>query len=151
MNKFSSMIENLKARREAMVSEGAFSLIDVVVTVAIVVALSVGGFIAYSGIVENAKSSATAAAADQVYTASLVAENDGFAGNTTPQTPTTIAADYNTSSTDVKVVISPEGSALKVIAVHKDAKDGDTALTAATPYADLLTQSATNKLVKARG
>lgn len=60
-------------------NEDGFSLIDVVVTVAIIVALSVGGFIAYNGIVGNAQQAAVDGAADQVYTAAMVAYNSGDA------------------------------------------------------------------------
>lgn len=63
------------------IKEDGFSLIDVVVTVAIIVALSVGGFIAYTGIVDNAKNAALSAAADQGYTAALVAINNGDVNN----------------------------------------------------------------------
>ena len=38
--------------------EGGFSLVDVVVSVAIMVALSVGGFVAYTGLVNSAKEAA---------------------------------------------------------------------------------------------
>lgn len=57
-------------------SEKGFSLIDVVVTVAIIVALSVGGFVSYSGIVDHAKQAAVDYAASNVYKAAVVYEND---------------------------------------------------------------------------
>lgn len=91
MRKF---IESLKARREASKNEGGFSLIDVVITVAIIVALSVGGFVTYNGIVDNAKQAATSAAADQVFTAVVVASSDGGIG-----TVAEVVADYNGSNT----------------------------------------------------
>lgn len=107
-----TFIDSLKARKAAA-SEGGFSLIDVVVTVAIIVALSVGGFIAYTGLVTSAKEAATAAAADQVYTAVIVANNDGG-----KDTPAQIATKYNASSNGIKVFT--DGS--KVYAVHEGAK-----------------------------
>lgn len=104
MRKF---IESLKARREASKNEGGFSLIDVVITVAIIVALSVGGFVTYSGIVDNAKSAATAAAADQVYTAAALFQNDGYV-NVDGEASTTLQAiedDYNASANGITVEI----------------------------------------------
>lgn len=108
-----NFIDSLKARRDAAKNEGGFSLIDVVVTVAIIVALSVGGFVAYTGIVDNAKKAATASAADQVYTAVAVDGVEGTAANATK-----IAADYTTSANG-SIKVFTDGT--KVIAVHKDA------------------------------
>lgn len=58
-------------------NENGFSLIDVVVTVAILVALSVGGFFAYNGLVANAKQGAVDFAASNVYKSAAVYEQDG--------------------------------------------------------------------------
>jgi len=69
-------MNRLKNWRESR-SESGFSLIDVVVTVAIIVALSVGGFLAYNGIVGNAKQGAVDYAASNVYRSAVVYENDG--------------------------------------------------------------------------
>jgi len=73
MNSLSKRIEEIKSRR----TESGFSLIDVVVTVAIIVALSVGGFVAYSSLVGNAKQGAVDYAASNVYRSAVVYENDG--------------------------------------------------------------------------
>lgn len=96
-----TFIDSLKARKAAA-SEGGFSLIDVVVTVAIIVALSVGGFIAYTGLVNQAKVAAVGAAADQVYTAALVQTNDGGIG-----TLDDIEQKFNASSNGIDVDIIP--------------------------------------------
>jgi len=106
-----NFLNSLETKRAAAKEEGGFSLIDVVVTVAIIVALSVGGFVSYSGIVNNAKAAATTSAADQVYTALAVNANDG--GLADP-----IAA-YNASSDAIKVYSDSTG--LKVVAVNKAA------------------------------
>lgn len=113
-----NFIDSLKARKAAQ-DESGFSLIDVVVTVAIIVALSVGGFVSYSGIVANAKAAAATSAADQVYTAVAVNANDG--GLADP-----IKA-YNDSSDAIKVYY--DGTT--VYAVNKTATDTfpDTATT----------------------
>jgi len=110
MRKF---IDSLNARKAAK-DESGFSLIDVVVTVAIIVALSVGGFVSYSGIVDNAKAAATTSAADQVYTAVAVNANDGGIGDPVKA--------YNDSSDAIKVFT--DGT--KVIAVNKAALKGST-------------------------
>jgi len=111
-----NFLNTLETKRAAAKEEGGFSLIDVVVTVAIIVALSVGGFIAYSGLVQNAKTAATEAAADQVYTASLVATNDGGIGDIAK-----VQADYNASSKDIKVAIVANADGTpKVTATHSN-------------------------------
>jgi len=57
--------------------EAGFSLIDVVVTVAIVVALAVGGLIAYSNITQNARNSVLESTATTVYWSVLTADSLG--------------------------------------------------------------------------
>jgi len=94
-----NFLNSLETKRAAMKEEGGFSLIDVVVTVAIIVALSVGGFVAYSGIVDSAKSATTGSAADQVRTALVVADNDNDAATT----HTTVIDGFNLSATGVTV------------------------------------------------
>ena len=103
--------------RKAAKTEGGFSLIDVVVTVAIIVALSVGGFIAYTGLIASAKDAAVAGAADQVYTAIVVAENDSLPGTNAAG----VIADFN-ASTDGKIEVATTGSGntLKVQAWNKE-------------------------------
>jgi hypothetical protein len=54
-------------------SGGGVSLIDVVVTVAIITALSIGGFISYNGIVSNAHDMAVKSQLDTIATAELYA------------------------------------------------------------------------------
>lgn len=72
MNRLITRLTELRARQ----TQGGFSLIDVVVTVAIIVALTVGGFIAYGAIVNQAKQGAVDYAASNVYRSALVYEND---------------------------------------------------------------------------
>lgn len=93
MNRLRKRLAELKS------NESGFSLIDVVVTVAIIVALSVGGFIAYTGLVDQAKQGAVDYAASNVYQAALVYENDS-----NPDTDACYAVDeYNTTSTGIEV------------------------------------------------
>jgi hypothetical protein len=54
-------------------SKGGVSLIDVVVTVAVITALSIGGFISYNGIVSNAHDMVAKSQLDTVATAELYA------------------------------------------------------------------------------
>ena len=93
---------NALATRFARVSkrdERGFSLIDVVVTVAIIVALSVGGFIAYAGLVDSAKQGAVDFAASNVYKSAIVYESD-----TAADTNACSAVDeYNGNSSEIKV------------------------------------------------
>ena len=80
-------------------SEEGFSLIDVVITVAIIVALSVGGFVSYAGLIENAKQGAVNYAASNVYTAAAVYENDTESSTTA----CTAIDEYNSTSNGISV------------------------------------------------
>lgn len=80
-------------------SENGFSLIDVVVTVAIIVALSVGGFVSYTGIVGNAKQAAVDYAASNVYKAAVVYENDSDSASNA----CTAVDEFNKSSEGITV------------------------------------------------
>lgn len=90
-----SLLKRLRAKR----NEKGFSLIDVVITVAVIVALSVGAFVTYNGIVENAKQGAVDYAASNTYKAALAYESDS-----NDDTSACSAIDeYNTSSTGIDV------------------------------------------------
>jgi Tfp pilus assembly protein PilE len=65
------------AADRAATDEAGFSLIDVVVTVAIIIALSVGGFLGYQGLVSQAKQGAVDYAASNVWNSVAVYEQDG--------------------------------------------------------------------------
>lgn len=89
-------------------NEQGFSLIDVVVTVAIIVALSVGGFVAYNGLINSAKQGAVDYAASNVYKAALVYESD-----TNSDTDACSAVDeYNNSSKEIRVQLMVPKSGL---------------------------------------
>lgn len=85
-----SLLKRLKSQR----NERGFSLIDVVITVAIIVALSVGGFVTYNGIVDNAKQGAVDYAASNTYKAALAYESDGMDDTTA----CSAVDEYNTNS-----------------------------------------------------
>jgi len=109
--KMKKISESFKARRAAKLqAEDGFSLIDVVVTVAIIVALSVGGFIAYNGIISNAQKAAVQGAADQVYTAAMTAYNstDGDSAALTAAVDK-VEEDYNASSDVIEVEVTIDG------------------------------------------
>jgi len=99
-------MDRIKNWRESR-SESGFSLIDVVVTVAIIVALSVGGFIAYSGLVANAKQGAVDYAASNVYKSAVVYENDSDGATTA----CSAVDEYNGSSEGIDVeLIVPDAT-----------------------------------------
>lgn len=113
-----NFINSLKARRDSAKSQGGFSLIDVVVTVAIIVALSVGGFIAYTGIVDNAKGAALSSAADQIRTGGTVASNDSDPATT----PASVAGLFASSSdgeytVDVTGMTLPDKGSIEITQV----------------------------------
>lgn len=97
------MINKLKTMRANRLGkdESGFSLIDVVVTVAIIVAISVGGFIAYNGIIMNAKQGAVQFAATNVYRAAATYENDGDDSTNA----CTAVQEYNSSSEGIDVTL----------------------------------------------
>lgn len=97
------MINKLKTMRANRLGkdESGFSLIDVVVTVAIIVAISVGGFIAYNGIVLNAKQGAVEFAATNVYRAAAAYENDGDDSTSA----CSAVREYNSSSEGIDVTL----------------------------------------------
>lgn len=101
MNRFTERISKLRER-----DNRGFSLIDVVVTVAIIVALSIGGFVGYGAIVNNAKQGAVDYAATNVYRSAVVFENDGD-----DSTNACTAVDrYNSTSEGIAVsLIVPDG------------------------------------------
>ena len=126
-----NFLNSLETKRAAMKEEGGFSLIDVVVTVAIIVALSVGGFVAYSGIIDNAKNAAVGSAADQVRTALVVADNDGIASTTHDSVIT--AFNLNSTGVTVKEAATIDGKTpgTGFVVASSDEKVGGTGATAA--------------------
>lgn len=91
---------SFKRYRTTLKSSG-FSMLEAVVVVGVLLALAVGGFIAYSNVTENAKRASVETAAASIYTAIQVAQSDGD-----PATiPGDIIRDYNNSQDKITVVI----------------------------------------------
>jgi type II secretory pathway pseudopilin PulG len=87
--------------------ETGFSMLEAVVVVGVLLALAVGGFIAYGPIIENAEKAKVQSAATDIYTAVTVASFDGD-----PATkPEDIVQAFNDSNDTIKAEIleSPEG------------------------------------------
>ncbi len=106
-----------KVIRRARADEKGFSLIDVVVTVAIVIALSVGGMVSYSGVIHSAKQAVVKSALDQVEIR-LVLLLSGSVGGT----PEDIVEQYNATSKDLAAEIErlPDNSGTYRVAVGTD-------------------------------
>jgi type II secretory pathway pseudopilin PulG len=81
--------------------ETGFSMLEAVVVVGVLLALAVGGFVAYGPITENAKKAKVKSAASEVYTAVMVASIDGDIA-TEPQD---VIDAYNSSNNEIKVEI----------------------------------------------
>lgn len=98
-----NMIKTVPEKSGRSLGERGFSLIDVVVTVAIIVALSVGGFISYNALVNNSKQGAVDYASSNVYKSALVYESDG---NDSTDACSAVK-EYNDSSEgiDVKLIV----------------------------------------------
>lgn len=71
MEKYFERLKNVKD------DQGGFSLLELVVAVGILLVLTVGGAVAYSGIVENARKTAVEVAAAEVYTGAVAYDSDG--------------------------------------------------------------------------
>lgn len=84
--------------------ESGFSMLEAVVVVGVLLALAVGGFIAYGAVAENAKKAAVESTASRVYTAIEVAKSDGDP-STTPQK---VVDDWNNSGSKVTVATPAE-------------------------------------------
>jgi type II secretory pathway pseudopilin PulG len=87
------------------VKENGFSMLEAVVVVGVLLALAVGGFLAYGQITENAKKASVETAASSVYTAALAAESDGDSTTSSQK----IQDAYNASQDTIKVTITAAG------------------------------------------
>lgn len=117
MNNLSRIVKLAKDRFENAKDAG-FSLIELVVAISIMLILSVGGLLAYTGITKNAKKAAVDAAASDVFTAALAYEND-----TDPGTGADDAAEeWKTSAKDDSITVTATAANGKLTVL---AKNGD--------------------------
>jgi surface protein len=92
--------------RDLQLIETGFSMLEAVVVVGVLLALAIGGFLAYGPITENAKIAKVRSAASEVHTAALVASIDGD-----PSTdPQGVLDAYNDSTDKIRVEILPAAS-----------------------------------------
>lgn len=116
MTKLSAkMTASLKKYRDN-IKAGGFSMLEAVVVVGVLLALAVGGFIAYGKITENAKRASVESAASSVYTAVLAAEMDGDADTD----PADVITDYNDSQEAITVDKQGANDTLSVKATNDD-------------------------------
>jgi type II secretory pathway pseudopilin PulG len=116
MTKLSAkMTASLKKYRDGM-KAGGFSMLEAVVVVGVLLALAVGGFIAYGQVTANAKKASTESAASSVYTAAAAAEMDGDNATTVG----TVLKAYNDSTDAITVKASGSGETLSVQATNAD-------------------------------
>lgn len=107
MSKISaSMLASVKKCRAHLdKNKYGFSVLEAVVVVGVLLALAVGGFLAYGMITENAKKASVESAASSVYTAALVAEADGDPSTNIQK----VQDDFNSSQNDIKITITGVG------------------------------------------
>lgn len=119
MNNLSRIVKLAKDRFENAKDAG-FSLIELVVAISIMLILSVGGLLAYTGITKNAKKAAVDAAASDVFTAALAYEND-----TDDKTSAlTAKTEWETSAKDSSITIEePKIVDGKLTITAKNTKD----------------------------
>lgn len=102
MKKVFAAIVSSANKYQKRVKETGFSMLEAVVVVGVLLALAVGGFIAYGQITENAKKASVETAASSVYTAALAAEMDGDPSTTSAL----VQSAYNDSQDSIKVTIT---------------------------------------------
>lgn len=123
MNNLSRIVKLAKDRLENAKDAG-FSLIELVVAISIMLILSVGGLLAYTGITKNAKKAAVDAAASDVFTAALAYENDT---DPDPENPTTTAAlaaeEWKKSAKDGSINVEAKVENGKLTVTATNAKD----------------------------
>lgn len=113
------IIERIRGEEE--INESGFSLIELVVAIAVIMVLTVGGLIGYAGVVENGKKAATEAAASAVATGAAAYDADGTF-------PVSHAVDeWNNSAkeggiiiVDAKVVEDLNMRCIRATATHRD-------------------------------
>jgi hypothetical protein len=98
------LINRLRRIRDYRLETG-FSMLEAVVVVGVLLALAVGGFVAYGTISENAKRAAVKSAASQLHTGVVAANFDGVASTT----PSNVISEWNASNDKtVGEIISPK-------------------------------------------
>lgn len=100
-----SMLLRARLRKTHRLETG-FSMLEAVVVVGVLLALAVGGFIAYGPITENSKKAAVKEAASSVHTAVVVADIDGDSETQ----PEDAIANWNNSTDKIKVEILPHAT-----------------------------------------
>lgn len=105
MSKISTSMGARAKKYRALLKENGFSMLEAVVVVGVLLALAVGGFIAYGQITENAKKASVETAASSVYTAALAAKIDGDPATNTKK----VQDDYNNSQDAITITITPAG------------------------------------------
>lgn len=95
-------------------NESGFTLIEMVVAVGVLLALSVGGFLAYSGHQHRAKVAVTEAAAQEVYNGGRLAQEQG-------QAATTARDEFNATTDAITTDIEEKSDrTICATAVHQD-------------------------------
>jgi hypothetical protein len=85
--------------------ETGFSMLEAVVVVGVLLALAIGGFVAYGTIAENAKKAQTRSAASQVHTGVITSTFDGD----TSTDPQKVLDEWNGSTDKIRVeIVSPK-------------------------------------------
>jgi len=86
MNKMPNITNHfLKHYKTKENNEDGFSLLELVVAIGILLVLTVGGLIGYSGITDNARTAAAESAASEISTGIIVALSDNIDTNNAPR------------------------------------------------------------------
>jgi type II secretory pathway pseudopilin PulG len=106
LNKFGIKIDYLlKQNLRQHFKNNGFSMLEAVVVVGVLLALAIGGFLAYGQITENAKIAKVKSAASEVFTSAVVNQIDGDQATKVSDS----INDYNDSTDKIKVKIGRPG------------------------------------------
>lgn len=102
MNKiFALMIAQVNEYRMSFNKNG-FTMLDAMMTVCLILAVAVGGYLAYNEVIDNTNNASVESAAASVYAAALAAEADGDSETTSAL----VQKKFNDSQDAIEVTIT---------------------------------------------
>lgn len=102
MNKIFAAIVGQASAYRAHLNKNGFTMLDALMTVTLLLGVAVGGFLAYTKIIENAVKISVESAASSIYEAALAAEMDGNSETTSAL----VQSIYNNSQDVIEVTIT---------------------------------------------
>lgn len=113
MKKVQNLLERMQARKNELAEEDGFTLMEVVLTVAIVLILSIGGFLAYNGIQDNARESTAQSVATQLVTGIVAADATEVTTADREAAAAEVIAEYENEAVEYNITASDSGIEVK--------------------------------------